>query len=104
MSVGYRQRKGDWLPITSARALAKWIEDRGYCQGISGYSLDRAVGALLVDTVTIAVSMNHPVQRLTTRSTRFGDIILANDSRPVGTGQKHKPRSERKWIRNPSAQ
>lgn len=41
--------------------------DKGYCQRISGYSLDKAIGALLVDTVTplaleVALSVQQELQ------------------------------------------
>ena len=53
MTVGYRQRKAGLAPVYICQGPreADRIEN-GYCQRISGYSLDLAIGALLVETVT----------------------------------------------------
>ena len=68
MSVGYRQRKAGLAPdyICQGRREVDRIE-KGYCQRISGYSLDVAIGALLVETVTplaleVALSVQQELQ------------------------------------------
>jgi DNA invertase Pin-like site-specific DNA recombinase len=68
MSVGYRQRKAGLAPnyICQGPREVDRIE-KGYCQRISGYSLDKAIGALLVETVTplaleVALSVQQEVQ------------------------------------------
>jgi hypothetical protein len=65
MTVGYRRRKAGLAPdyiCPGAREVDR-IE-RGYCQRISGYSLDMAVGALLVETVTpLALEVGLSVQQ-----------------------------------------
>jgi hypothetical protein len=65
MTVGYRQRKVGLAPdyiCAGPREMDRI--DKGYCQRISGYSLDRALGTLLVDTVTpLALEVALSVQR-----------------------------------------
>jgi hypothetical protein len=68
MTVGYRQRKDGLAPdyICAGPREIDRIE-RGYCQRISGYSLDLAVGAMLVETVTplaleVALSVQQEMQ------------------------------------------
>jgi len=68
MTVGYRQRKAGLAPdyICAGSREVDRIE-KGYCQRISGYSLDLAVGALLVETVTplaleVALSVQQEMQ------------------------------------------
>jgi len=68
MTVGYRQRKAGLAPdyICPGPREVDRIE-KGYCQRISGYSLDIAVGSLLVDTVTplaleVALSIQQEMQ------------------------------------------
>jgi hypothetical protein len=68
MTVGYRQRKVGLAPdyICAGPREVDRIE-KGYCQRISGYSLDLAVGALLVQTVTplaleVALSVQQEMQ------------------------------------------
>jgi hypothetical protein len=69
MTVGYRQRKAGLAPdyICPGPREVDRIES-GYCQRISGYSLDIAVGALLVETMTplaleVALSVQQEMQR-----------------------------------------
>jgi len=68
MTVGYRQRKAGLAPdyICAGPREVDRIE-KGYCQRISGYSLDLAVGAMLVETVTplaleVALSVQQEMQ------------------------------------------
>jgi hypothetical protein len=68
MTVGYRRRKAGLAPdyICAGPREVDRI-DKGYCQRISGYSLDLAVGALLVETVTplaleVALSVQQEMQ------------------------------------------
>jgi DNA invertase Pin-like site-specific DNA recombinase len=68
MTVGYRERKAGLAPdyICAGPREVDRIE-KGYCQRISGYSLDLAVGALLVETVTplaleVALSVQQEMQ------------------------------------------
>ena len=68
MTVGYRQRKAGLAPdyICQGPREVDRIE-KGYCQRISGYSLDLAIGALLVETVTplaleVALSVQQEMQ------------------------------------------
>jgi len=68
MTVGYRQRKAGLAPdyICAGSREVDRIE-KGSCQRISGYSLDLAVGALLVETVTplaleVALSVQQEMQ------------------------------------------
>jgi len=68
MTVGYRQRKAGIAPdyICPEPREVDRIE-KGYCQRISGYSLDLAIGALLVETVTplaleVALSVHQELQ------------------------------------------
>jgi Recombinase/Recombinase zinc beta ribbon domain len=68
MTVGYRQRKAGLAPVYICQGPreADRIEN-GYCQRISGYSLDLAIGALLVETVTplaleVALSVQQELQ------------------------------------------
>lgn len=68
MTVGYRQRKAGLAPdyICAGPREVDRIEN-GYCQRISGYSLDLAVGAMLVETVTplaleVALSVQQEMQ------------------------------------------
>jgi hypothetical protein len=54
MTVGYRQRKAGLAPYYVCQGPREVDRiDKGYCQRISGYSLDIAIGALLVETVTL---------------------------------------------------
>jgi DNA invertase Pin-like site-specific DNA recombinase len=65
MTVGYRVRKAGIYPfyICQGPREADRIE-KGYCQRVSGYSLDKAIGALLVETVTpLALEVALNVQR-----------------------------------------
>ena len=67
MTVGYRQRKAGLAPdyICQGPGEVDRIE-KGYCQRISGYSLDLAIGALLVETVTpLALEVGLRVQQET---------------------------------------
>jgi hypothetical protein len=53
MTVGYRQRKAGLAPFYICQGPREVDRiEKGYCQRISGYSLDKAIGALLVETVT----------------------------------------------------
>jgi DNA invertase Pin-like site-specific DNA recombinase len=53
MTVGYRQRKAGLAPFYICQGPREVDRiDKGYCQRVSGYSLDKAIGALLVETVT----------------------------------------------------
>ncbi len=53
MTVGYRQRKAGLAPVYICQGPREVDRiEKGYCQRISGYSLDLAIGALLVETVT----------------------------------------------------
>jgi DNA invertase Pin-like site-specific DNA recombinase len=68
MTVGYRQRKAGLAPdyICAGPREVDRIEN-GYCQRVSGYSLDLAVGAMLVETVTplaleVALSVQQEMQ------------------------------------------
>jgi hypothetical protein len=68
MTVGYRERKAGLAPdyICQGPREVNRIE-RGYCQRISGYSLDIAIGALLVETVSplaleVALSVQQELQ------------------------------------------
>jgi hypothetical protein len=67
-TVGYCQRKAGLAPdyISQGPREVDRIE-KGYSQRISGYRLDIAVGALLVETVTalaleVALSVQHELQ------------------------------------------
>jgi hypothetical protein len=53
MTVGYRQRKEGPYPFYICQGPREVDRiEKGYCQRVSGYSLDKAIGALLVETVT----------------------------------------------------
>ena len=53
MTVGYRQRKAGLAPFYICQGPREVDRiEKGYCQRVSGYSLDKAIGALLVETVT----------------------------------------------------
>jgi hypothetical protein len=53
MTVGYRQRKAGLAPFYICQGPREVDRiEKGYCQRVSGYSLDNAIGALLVETVT----------------------------------------------------
>jgi DNA invertase Pin-like site-specific DNA recombinase len=53
MTVGYRLRKAGLAPFYICQGPREVDRiEKGYCQRVSGYSLDKAVGALLVETVT----------------------------------------------------
>jgi len=53
MTVGYRQRKDGPYPFYICQGPREVDRiEKGYCQRVSGYSLDKAIGALLVETVT----------------------------------------------------
>jgi hypothetical protein len=66
MTVGYRQRKAGLAPDYICAGPLE-VDRKGYCQRISGYSLDLAVGATLVETVTplaleVALSVQQEIQ------------------------------------------
>jgi recombinase-like zinc beta ribbon protein len=53
MTVGYRQRKAGTYPFYICQGPREVDRiEKGYCQRVSGYSLDKAIGSLLVETVT----------------------------------------------------
>ncbi len=53
MTVGYRLRKAGLAPFYICQGPREVDRiEKGYCQRVSGYSLDIAIGALLVETVT----------------------------------------------------
>ena len=53
MTVGYRQRKAGLAPFYICQGPREVDRiEKGYCQRISRYSLDKAIRALLVETVT----------------------------------------------------
>jgi DNA invertase Pin-like site-specific DNA recombinase len=106
MTVGYRQRKAGLAPFYICAGPREVDRiDRGYCQRVSGYSLDKAVGALLVETVTplaleVALSVQQELQskpigcagsRWTARATRpnwhaavfFGSIPIIDSWPPL---------------------
>jgi DNA invertase Pin-like site-specific DNA recombinase len=68
MTVAYRQRKAGLAPFYICQGPREVDRiDKGYCQRISGYSLDKAIGALLVETVTplaleVALSVQQELQ------------------------------------------
>lgn len=68
MTVGYRQRKAGFAPVYICQGPREVDRiENGYCQRISGYSLDLAIGALLVETVTplaleVALSVQQELQ------------------------------------------
>src|SRR5437016_3564206 len=68
MTVGYRQRKAGLAPFYICQGPRDVDRiDKGYCQRVSGYSLDKAIGALLVETVTplaleVALSVQQELQ------------------------------------------
>jgi hypothetical protein len=68
MTVAYRQRKAGLAPFYICQGPRELDRiDKGYCQRISGYSLDKAIGALLVETVTplaleVALSVQQELQ------------------------------------------
>jgi hypothetical protein len=68
MTVAYRQRKAGLAPFYICQGPREVDRiDKGYCQRISGYSLDKTIGALLVETVTplaleVALSVQHELQ------------------------------------------
>jgi len=68
MTVGYRQRKAGLYPFYICQGPREVDRiDKGYCQRVSGYSLDKAIGALLVETVTplaleVALSVQQELQ------------------------------------------
>ena len=68
MTVGHRQRKAGPAPDYICQEPREVDRiDKGYCQGISGHSLDLAIGALLVETVTplaleVALSVQQEIQ------------------------------------------
>jgi DNA invertase Pin-like site-specific DNA recombinase len=68
MTVGYRQRKAGLAPFYICQGPREVDRiDKGYCQRVSGYSLDKAIGALLVETVTplaleVALSVQQELQ------------------------------------------
>ena len=68
MTVAYRQRKAGLAPFYICQGPREVDRiDKGYCQRISGYSLDKAIGALLVETVTplaleVALSVRQELQ------------------------------------------
>ncbi|HEX4166970.1 MAG TPA: recombinase family protein [Bryobacteraceae bacterium] len=65
MTVGYRQRKAGLAPDYVCQGPREVDRiDRGYCQRVSGYSLDIAIGSLLVETVTpLALEVALSVQK-----------------------------------------
>jgi hypothetical protein len=68
MTVGYRQRKAGLAPYYVCQGPREVDRiDKGYCQRISGYSLDMAIGTLLVETITpltleVALSVHQELQ------------------------------------------
>jgi hypothetical protein len=68
MTVGYRERKAGLPPDLHLRRSREVDRiEKGYCQRISGYRLDLAVGALLVGTVTplaleVVLSVQQEIQ------------------------------------------
>jgi hypothetical protein len=53
MTVGYRQRKAGRYPFYICQGPREVDRiEKGCCQRVSGYSLDKAIGSLLVETVT----------------------------------------------------
>jgi len=53
MTVGYRVRKAGVYPFYICQGPREVDRiEKGYCQRVSGYSLDKAIGSLLVETVT----------------------------------------------------
>ena len=68
MTVGYRQRKAGLAPFYICQGPREVDRiDKGYCQRVSGYSLDKAIGALLVEIVTplaleVALSVQQELQ------------------------------------------
>ena len=68
MTVGYRQRKAGLAPFYICQGPREVDRiDKGYCQRVSGYSLDKAIGTLLVETVTplaleVALSVQQELQ------------------------------------------
>ncbi|MBV8890748.1 MAG: recombinase family protein [Acidobacteria bacterium] len=68
MTVGYRQRKAGLAPYYVCQGPREVDRiDKGYCQRISGYSLDMVIGALLVETVTplaleVALNVHQELQ------------------------------------------
>jgi hypothetical protein len=53
MSVGYRVRKAGVYPFYICQGPREVDRiEKGYCQRVSGYSMDKAIGSLLVETVT----------------------------------------------------
>jgi DNA invertase Pin-like site-specific DNA recombinase len=68
MTVGYRQRKAGLAPFYTCQGPREVDRiDKGYCQRLSGYSLDKSIGALLVETVTplaleVALSVQQELQ------------------------------------------
>ena len=53
MTVGYRLRKAGLPPFYICQGPREVDRiEKGYCQRVSGYSLDKAIGALLVESVT----------------------------------------------------
>jgi len=68
MTVGYRQRKAGLAPFYICQGPREVDRiDKGYCQRVSRYSPDKAIGALLVETVTplaleVALSVQQELQ------------------------------------------
>ena len=68
MTVGYRQRKEGLAPFYICQGPREVDRiDKGYCQRVSGYSLDKAIGGLLVEMVTplaleVALSVQQELQ------------------------------------------
>jgi len=65
MTVGYRQRKAGPYPFYICQGPREVDRiEKGYCQRVSGYSLDKAIGSLLVETVTpLALEVALNVQK-----------------------------------------
>jgi Recombinase/Recombinase zinc beta ribbon domain/MerR HTH family regulatory protein len=68
MTVGYRQRKAGLAPDYVCQGPREVDRiDKGYCQRVSGHTLDIAIGALLVETVTplaleVALNVHRELQ------------------------------------------
>jgi len=65
MTVAYHVRRGDLVPDYTCPGRSEGERTaRGYCQRVAGESLDRAVGGLLVETVSpLALEVALSVQR-----------------------------------------
>jgi hypothetical protein len=65
MTVGYRQRKAGPYPFYICQGPREEDQiEKGNCQRVSGYNLDKAIGSLLVETVTpLALEVAPNVQQ-----------------------------------------